>query len=68
MNDKLQIKTCPSCGSDKIQRVVRDVIRQYKDQTYTVPALEFYECPDCHEKVFDRDAMLKIEACSPAYR
>lgn len=67
MNDKLQIKTCPTCGSDKIRRVVRNLIRSYKGQTYTVPRVEFYECPNCGEKVFDREAMLKIETRSPAY-
>jgi len=67
MNNKLQIKTCPTCGSEKINRVVRDVIRKYKGQTYTVPAVTFYDCPNCGEKVFDREAMLKIEAYSPAY-
>jgi YgiT-type zinc finger domain-containing protein len=51
-----------------IQRVVRDVTRKYKGQTYTVPSVEFYDCPNCGEKVYDREAMLKIEACSPAYR
>ncbi|MDX9991124.1 MAG: YgiT-type zinc finger protein [Anaerolineales bacterium] len=68
MNDKLFIKTCPICGSDKIQLVVKDVIRKYKDQTYTVPAVEFYECSNCGEKVYDRAAIQKIEAYSPAYR
>jgi len=33
-----------------------------------VPDVTFYECPVCGEKVFDREAMLKIEAYSPAYR
>jgi predicted RNA-binding Zn-ribbon protein involved in translation (DUF1610 family) len=32
-----------------------------------VPNLEFYECPDCGERIYDRDAMRKIEAHSPAY-
>ena len=68
MSDKLQIKTCPTCGSNKIKRVVRDVTRKYKGQTYTVPKVEFYECPNCGEKVYDREAMLKIESYSPAYR
>jgi YgiT-type zinc finger domain-containing protein len=68
MNEKLSIKTCPTCGSDKIQLVVKDVTRQYKGQTYTVPAVEFYECPNCGEKVYDRVAIQKIEAYSPAYR
>jgi len=34
---------------------------------YTVEELEFYECPDCGEKVYDRDAMRTIEANSPAF-
>jgi YgiT-type zinc finger domain-containing protein len=68
MNGKLLIKTCPTCGSDKIQPVVKDVTRKYKGQTYTVPAVEFYECPNCSENVYDRLAIQKIEAYSPAYR
>ncbi|MDL1912826.1 hypothetical protein FBQ81_19385 [Chloroflexi bacterium CFX6] len=52
MNDKLQIKTCPTCSSDKIKRVTRDLTRVYKGS----------------EKVFDHEAMLKIESHSPAYR
>jgi len=68
MNHNLQIKICPTCGSDKLCRVVRDITRNYKGQTYTVPKVEFYDCPNCGEKVYDREAMLKIEAHSPAYR
>jgi YgiT-type zinc finger domain-containing protein len=68
MSDILQIKTCPNCGSDKIKRVVRNVIRPYKGQTYTVPKVGFYDCPNCGEKVYDHEAMLKIRAYSPAYR
>jgi YgiT-type zinc finger domain-containing protein len=68
MNSKLQIKTCPTCGSDRIRWVVRDVTRNYKEQTYTIPSVEFYDCPNCGEKVYDREAMLKIETYSPAYR
>jgi len=68
MNDKLLIKTCPTCGSDKIQPVINDVTRKYKSQAYTVPAVEFYECPNCGEKVYDKAAMRKIAEYSPAYR
>ena len=67
MNGKLFIKTCPTCGSDKIESVVKDVTRKYKGQTYTVPAVEFYVCSNCGEKVYDRAAIQKIEAYSPAY-
>ena len=68
MRSGLQIKTCPSCGSDRIEQITQDIVRRYKGQEYTVPAVTFHECPDCGEKVYDREAMLKIEACSPAYR
>jgi len=68
MSNKLLIKTCPICGSDKIGRVVRDITRNYKGQNYTVPKVEYYDCPNCGEKVYDREAMRKIEAYSPAYR
>jgi YgiT-type zinc finger domain-containing protein len=68
MSAALIIKTCPTCASDKIQLVVKDVIRKYKGQPYTVPAVEFYECPNCGEKVYDKAAIQKIETHSPAYR
>lgn len=64
---KLKITTCPTCGSDKLKEVCRDWTSAVHGETYTVPALEFYECPDCGEKLFDREAMRKIEAYSPAY-
>ncbi len=68
MNDKLQIKICPTCGSDKIKRVAHDLTRKFMGQTYTVPIVEFYDCPNCGEKIYDHEAMLKIESHSPAYR
>jgi YgiT-type zinc finger domain-containing protein len=66
--DKLNITTCPSCGSKKIKRVRRDATRNFKGKEYTVPDLEYYECPDCGEKVYDREAMRQIEAHSPAFK
>lgn len=68
MSAKIFIQTCPTCGTDKIQIVVKDVTRKYKNQSYTVPSVEFYECSHCGEKVYDRAAIQKIESYSPAYR
>ncbi len=68
MSNKLRIKNCPTCGSDQIRLVVRDLERQYKGFAYRVPSVEFYECPVCGERIFDHETMSKIEACSPAYR
>jgi len=57
---------CPTCGSDKIKKVRRKWTGKFHGQTYSVPRLEFYECPACGEKVYDREAMRKIEAHSLA--
>jgi YgiT-type zinc finger domain-containing protein len=63
----LKITTCPSCGSNKIKKVRRSWTGTFKDRTYRVPSLQYYECPDCGERVYDRDAMREIEAHSPAF-
>lgn len=57
----LKITICPTCGSDKIKKVRRN----WKSKNYIVPNLEYYLCPDCNEKVYDRKAMQKIKAHSP---
>ena len=61
------ILTCPSCGSNRINKVHRNWEGEYLGQKYTVENLEFHECPDCGEKVYDREAMQVIEAQSPAF-
>jgi YgiT-type zinc finger domain-containing protein len=63
----LQITKCPTCGSKRIKRVRRNWRDTYQGRTYVVPNLEFEECPACGERLFDRDAMRKIEAHSPAF-
>ena len=67
MKTTVQITHCPSCGSDKIKRVRRNWTGEYLGHVYTVPALEFYECPSCGERIYDRYAMRHIQAYSPAY-
>ena len=62
-----EITSCPSCASEKIEKVRRKWEGEYNGQTYTVENLEFYECPDCGEKVYDREAMKAIQANSPAF-
>ena len=59
---------CPTCGSAKIRRVRKTVTRTHAGQTYTVPDLAFSECPACGERVYDRAALRRIEALSPAYQ
>ena len=65
---QLNITTCPSCGSKRIKRVRRNVTRKFEGQQYTVPNLEYHECADCGEEVYDRDAMREIQAHSPAFK
>ena len=63
----LKITRCPTCGGDAINQVCRDWTATYKGQTYIVPELAFYECPVCGERVFEREAIGKIQAYSPAF-
>jgi YgiT-type zinc finger domain-containing protein len=63
----INITICPTCGSNKIKKVRRRWTGKVKDKTYTVPNLEYYECPDCGEKVYDREAMQRIESYSPVF-
>jgi len=64
----VNITQCPSCGSRRLKRKRENWSRDFEGQAYRVRGLEFLECPDCGEKVFDREAMRKIEAQSPAFR
>jgi YgiT-type zinc finger domain-containing protein len=61
------ILICPSCGSKHIKKVRRNLHGIYQGQKYTVKNLEYHECPDCGEKVYDREAMQAIESQSPAF-
>lgn len=63
----VKISTCPTCGSDKIKLVKRNLTEDYQGTTYVVRDLEFYECPNCGERLYDREAMRRIEEVSPAY-
>ncbi len=64
---RVKLTRCPICDSPCIKKVHRHWKDTYKGQSYVVPNLEFYECPDCGERLFDRDAMRKLEAHSPAF-
>ena len=63
----IRITTCPSCGGERIKLLRRLWKDSFEGKVYTVPDLEFYECPDCGERIYDREAMRKIEAHSPAF-
>jgi len=63
----LEITECPTCESPRIKLVKKNQRRTWKGKAYVVPSLEYWECPDCGEHVYDHAAMRKIEAHSPAY-
>ena len=63
----LKITVCPECGGGEIKKVRQDWIGEYRGQKHVVPDLEYRECEDCGEKIYDREAMRKIEAHSPAF-
>ncbi len=67
MDTKIKISICPSCGDEKISEHRKDWTGNCKGKTYTVPSLDFWECPSCGGRIYDRAAMRKIEACSPAF-
>ena len=66
MNTIINITVCPSCGSDNIHRQEGAVTGMYHGQLYVIPSISFYECPDCGEKIYDREAMRAIERSSPS--
>ncbi len=61
------VSRCPTCGSPAIKKVRGGWSGTYHGETYAVKALEYYSCPDCHEKVYPPEAMRKIQRASPAY-
>jgi YgiT-type zinc finger domain-containing protein len=65
---RISITKCPTCGSENITGVKRDVCGQIRGRAYRAVEVEFYECPDCGEKVYDRQAMACIERARNAAR
>jgi YgiT-type zinc finger domain-containing protein len=63
----MKLTRCPTCGSQRLRKVRRDLAGEHHGQPYTVAGLEFHECPDCGERVYDRAAMRRIQATSPAF-
>ena len=63
----IKLTKCPTCGSDRIKKLRKNWMDDYQGKRYTVPNLEFYECPNCGERVYDPEAMRKIQTYSPAF-
>jgi len=65
--EKLSISTCPSCGSSAIRGVKGNWSGNFRGKKFMVPALEYFTCPNCLEKIYPPEAMRRIQASSPAY-
>jgi len=65
---KIDIIHCPSCGSGKIKKIRGPVSHAFEGVTYTVRGVTYHECPDCGERVYDAEAVSKMQAASPAFR
>lgn len=64
----MDIITCPSCGSRNIKKVRRAVSHEIDGETYTVPGITYHACAECGERVYDGNAVSKMQAASPAFR
>jgi YgiT-type zinc finger domain-containing protein len=58
---RLELSVCPTCGKKNLKKVRRTVRGTHQGRRYSVPGVEFYECPDCGEKIYDPVAMRQIE-------
>lgn len=63
----MDIKYCPSCGGSRIKKTRGTVTRTHEGKRYSVSGVTYFACPDCGERVYDRQAVRKIQAKSPAY-
>jgi YgiT-type zinc finger domain-containing protein len=61
------LSACPSCRSTKIQAVTGEWSGSFQGKGYVVKDLRYFECPRCGEKVYDPEAMRRIQAVSPAF-
>lgn len=63
----IELTVCPVCDG-KVKKVKEDWVGEYRGQKYIVPALEYYMCEKCGERIYSREAMKQIESFSPAYQ
>lgn len=61
------VSACPTCGSTRIRMVRGDWSGAFKRKRYMVKDLRYFQCPRCGEKVYDPEAMRRIQAVSPAF-
>jgi len=57
---RLKLTVCPNCGKN-LKKVRKAVTGTREGKRYSAPAVEFYECADCGERVYDSTAIRQIE-------
>lgn len=60
----LKLTVCPNCGNKNLKKVRKTVTGTRQGKRYSAPSVEFYECPDCGERVYDPAAVQQIEQYS----
>ena len=63
---KSKATKCPTCGSRRIRHVREDVTIHAGGISFVTPDVEFEDCPNCGEQIFDLAAMEKINAHKPS--
>jgi YgiT-type zinc finger domain-containing protein len=58
---RLKLSTCPTCGNKNLKKVRKAVTGTRQGKRYSAPNVEFYECHDCGEKIYDSSAIEQIE-------
>jgi YgiT-type zinc finger domain-containing protein len=58
----MEFNTCPLCGSSSIRK--KKGVHQFnvRGEWLTTPVVQYWECPNCKEIFFDREANQKIDA------
>ena len=58
---RLKLTICPNCGNKNLKKVHKTVTGTRHGKRYSAPDVEFYECPDCDERIYDAVAIRQIE-------
>lgn len=63
---RLKLSVCPNCGNKNLKKVRKAVTGTRQGKRYSAPDVEFYECPDCGERIYEPSAIRQIEQHSHA--
>lgn len=58
---RIKLSVCPNCSSKNLKKVRKTVTGTRQGRRYSVPGVEFYECSDCGERIYDPTAIRQIE-------